>query len=213
MIPSPAILHEGPPAIRDAARTYDHALELFHQAWKDLTAAEQHLTAERTKRAAQVREAATKGTALPSTSAITKAEEAVRQAKERRDETERIAIGRSRALARAVGEHAGEWRPMLAQVREAAEDRHTAAAAAYVEAVTALAEAIGIGTWLDRIEQRTNDRTDLGGIPPFPPLEATLDHRNPIPAVEKLAGWVEASCAEPVRPPGGRAEPEQPEAA
>lgn len=205
MIAAPKICHEGPTAVREAAEAHDAAVRRFHDAHAAAAEAERALRAAKAKREAAVREAAERGAALPATTAIVKAEQALADARERVRETEAIALGKARNLVRAIAGHADEWRGDLEGMRRAAIERHAEVATEYVAAVEHVAQVLAVGAWVDRVEQAAQTKVSPL-LPPCPPTESVLTTRNPIGGVEVLTAWLAAGSVEPVRPPGGRAE-------
>lgn len=206
MIAAPKIVHTGPPAVRAAAAIYDEAVERYHGAIEASRVAERELREAQDKRRREVHSAAKKGTALPSSAALVKADEKAAAARERMQECERIAVGRSRALAAAVAEHAAEWRHDAGSLITAAVEQHAEAAGGYLATVHAVGDALALEAWLLQCEERAVAGSISGTLRPFPTIESVLAQRNPVGAVELLLAWLAEGHTEPVRPPGGRAE-------
>lgn len=205
---SPAITATGPASVQEAAKTYDGAIDRYFAALDEQRAATAGLRDAKTKRAADVRAAAERGTALPSTKEIEKAEQRLTDARERAKECENFAMRKLQALGRAIADAAPEWRSQLATIRAAAVARHDAAAAEYLEAVQGIAEVLALGLWIDRTEARVREASNDNRAASFPAPESVLTHRDPSRSVEVFGEWVRSDFAEPIRPRDGRAKPD-----
>lgn len=187
---SPKIAHTGPPATAAAAAAHDEVLARHYEALRAHRDAIDTLGAARQKRAAEVRAAAEQGKPLPSSAAIEKAEQAVASAAERVQETRAIVVGKGRSVARAVAAEAGVWRSGLDDAQVAALDRLDRAGVEFDEALTAVAEYLGVRTWIERCERVVNDPVASVDLPGFPPEETVLAGHDPRPAIERVMSWL-----------------------
>jgi hypothetical protein len=205
---APAITAAGPKPIAEAAAVYDAAVARVIEAAEERHRAEVDLTAAKAKRAADVRAAAEQGRALPSTSALEKAEQRVADARERLRETKNVALGRGRSLTRAVAEHAGDWRGQLVEQLTAADARLEAARAEYVASVEAAADARLVGDWIARAERAVASATNSDDLPAVLAPASVLGPHSPLDQLERFHAWLAAGGADPPHVRPSQAEPE-----